>query len=509
MIPGVSAEGLALSTAGVCKMNTIHRMSLISVFVCAVMALVGCGKKAPPAPEPDTTVPINDKAITPPVGTDKDGKPEETPKTDAGKDAPVLDAVTLTRELGKNPAAAERYQGKVVRIEGVVLKVFLKPTATDPASADITLRTATDSPVEISSSIDKASATKVGPWQKVIVQGTAKKLGSFFVLEDATIVKAGPVAFTQVELEHILKEQPKTVAELKNLGVSCVPNIPNGFNVTLENENLTPEGVIKPAVLNALSRLTKINWLGLSGTRISDMGIKGIEKLIQVNAVEINKCEKIGVRGLVPMKVVRGLVNLSCNDTPLTDEGLEPLRDLIDLQVLNLANSRITDAGLSHLTKLPNLIVIDLSNNKITDACLAHIKSLTKVQHLFLAKTQITGQGLANLKGFRELTHLDLKECPLLDVGLEPLGSLPALYDLNLEGTRITDAGVAHLAKAPKLEKLDAKSTAITDAGLEHLAGVKTLASLYLRKRTSKVTEAGMKKLKTALPKLDILVSND
>jgi Leucine-rich repeat (LRR) protein len=425
-------------------MNTIRRMSLISVFVCAVMALAGCGKKTPPAPEPDTTVPINDKVITPPVGTpkDKDGKPKETPITDAGKDAPVLDAVALTRELSKNPASAERYENKVVRIEGVVTRVDLKHDGSGTSDAFVVL--ATDSSEESKNLViwcylrDKPGAAKVGPGQKVILRGNFTKLSNVISLGDAIVEKAGPVAYTQVELDKIRKEEPKAIAELQRLKVEHTQMFnPPIYDVTLSDAQLTPDGAIKPEVLAPISRLLKVDSLTLSRTRISNEGLMGLEKLVRLRQLNLHDVKNLGVQGLSALKKVRGLEKLLLYDTPLSDAGLAPLSDLVQLTSLDLMNTGITDAGLIHLSKLSHLETLQLGKNKISDA------------------------------------------------------------------------GLAHLAKAPKLENLNLEGTTVGDAGLEHLAGVKTLTRLSLSKKTSKVTEAGMKKLKTALPKLNIDLSDD
>lgn len=517
MIPGVSAEGLALSSAGVCKMNTIRRMSLISVFVCAAMALAGCGKKAAPAPEPDTKAPKDEKAITPPVGTDKDkdGKPKEPPKSDAGKDAPVLDAVALTRELGKNPAAAERYQSKVVRIEGVVTEVKLKPDGKNSTEAEIELQGATDSANKISISAtitDKSDVAKLGPGQKVSIQGRYNQLAKTVILiSDAKLVTAGAVAFTQVALEAIRREEPNAIAELEKLGVAIRKG---GFThptyeVTLVGKDLTPEGAFKPAVLMPLSRLVGLHTISTFDIGISDAGLIGLAKLINLRELRLVAEKKIGTRGLETLPKLTGLKVLSLAHAPITDAGLRPLRDMVGLTSLTLANLGITDAGIADLSKLSNLTSLDLAKNKLTDAGIIHLQGLTKLEYLVLEGNQISGKGLADLKALGQLGNLDLSACPVVDAGLEPLGLLPKLRTLKFGGAKISDAGLAHLAKGPELKDLDLSGIAIGDAGLEHLARVKTLTSLRLSKKLSKVTEAGTKKLKTALPELMIYLTND
>jgi hypothetical protein len=120
-----------------------------------------------------------------------------------------------------------------------------------------------------------------------------------------------------------------------------------------------------------------------------------------------------------------------------------------------------------------------LQGAAIKDADIAPVASLKKVVYLHLGKTSVTDAGLASLKGLVELQQL------------------------HLEGTKITDAGLAHLKGLKALEYLNIYGTAVTDAGLDHLGGLANLKSLYVWQ--TKVTEEGVKKLKAALPKVDIV----
>ncbi len=114
-----------------------------------------------------------------------------------------------------------------------------------------------------------------------------------------------------------------------------------------------------------------------------------------------------------------------------------------------------------------------------TDADLVHLKSLPRLQELYLNNTQITDAGLVHLTG---LTNLET---------------------LGLGFTQITDVGLAHLTRLTNLQWLDLWNTQITDAGLVHLKGLTRLDTLFLR---GKVTNAGVKDLKEALPNLKRLL---
>ena len=63
----------------------------------------------------------------------------------------------------------------------------------------------------------------------------------------------------------------------------------------------------------------------------------------------------------------------------------------------------------------------------------------------------------------------------------------------------ITDGELAFLKDEPRLRVLYLYECGITDAGMTHLAELTELQSLYIAK-CKRVTDAGMKKLKEALP---------
>jgi len=77
---------------------------------------------------------------------------------------------------------------------------------------------------------------------------------------------------------------------------------------------------------------------------------------------------------------------------------------------------------------------------------------------------------------------------------LTEIGRIGAIYLYN---TQITDAGLVHLAGLTSLQELF-----VTDAGLVHLKGLTSLQTLGLG--NTQVTDAGVAKLKEALPNCEI-----
>ena len=58
----------------------------------------------------------------------------------------------------------------------------------------------------------------------------------------------------------------------------------------------------------------------------------------------------------------------------------------------------MTDAGLVHLKDLKTLTNLTLQNTQVSDAGLEHLKELKSLKHLGLRKTKVTAKGLAEFQ---------------------------------------------------------------------------------------------------------------
>lgn len=124
-----------------------------------------------------------------------------------------------------------------------------------------------------------------------------------------------------------------------------------------------------------------------------------------------------------------------------------------------------------------------LTGASVTDAALVPLAGVKGVVELNLGKTSVTDAGLVHIKGLTDLTTL------------------------HLEGTKITDKGLVNLKGLKNLTYLNVYNTAVTDEGLNQLAGLANLKQLYVWQ--TKVTKAGADKLKTALPKVEVVMGWD
>lgn len=164
----------------------------------------------------------------------------------------------------------------------------------------------------------------------------------------------------------------------------------------------------------------------------------------------------------------------------VTDERLQLLcGNFPSLATLNLDghSAAVTDEGMKAVSKLAALTSLNLrcyfAKGKVTSEGLRAISSLPALTRLNLSGRAVTNKGLMAVSNIRTLTALDLRSCSkVTDKGLRPVAAnLTALKVLNLCGVNQC-------------------------RNFEHVSEKKGAGS--------KVSQAGLKMLRTALPDLEI-----
>ncbi|MHC4742829.1 MAG: leucine-rich repeat domain-containing protein [Planctomycetota bacterium] len=139
---------------------------------------------------------------------------------------------------------------------------------------------------------------------------------------------------------------------------------------------------------------------------------------------------------------------LDLDRTRVTDAGTAYLASFSKLTTLELDSTQITDAGLQNLKGLTTLRALTLNGTQVTDAGLVHLQNMKGLGQLHLGKTHVTDEGLPLISGFVNLNYLDLSGTPVTDKGLAHLKSLKRLTELKLSATRVTSEGIADLKSA-------------------------------------------------------------
>lgn len=102
------------------------------------------------------------------------------------------------------------------------------------------------------------------------------------------------------------------------------------------------------------------------------------------------------------------LNTLQLSGTKVSEAGLKHLQGLPQLRSLDLSGNRVTDAGLEHLRGLTNLASLSLIRTKVTDKGLQHLQELPNLRQLYLWGTEMTDTGLEHIQHLKKLTNMVL-----------------------------------------------------------------------------------------------------
>lgn len=304
--------------------------------------------------------------------------------------------------------------------------------------------------------------------------------------------------------------------------VAALAKVPKLEDINLEGCNITDDALLSLAKQENLKRLR------LAKTKISDVGLSRIREMKQLELLDLSDCSSITSAGLVHLKGLSKLRNLSIGSPLINDVGLQHLSPLTNMVAISLKECAISDAKSDALSGMTKLKEFDIFKTRAGDRTLGVVAGATEMSKLKLRDSAITNQGLVeHISKFQNLIALDLGETETTDQALVVIGKLSKLEDLNLLRTKVTAAGVAsltglklkrlnlddipsvgdgvvaHIAKIKSLEFLHLGKTAITDAGLQGLAPMTNLKDLILN--NTAVTESAIKELQSKLPKVKIV----
>jgi Leucine Rich Repeat (LRR) protein len=199
------------------------------------------------------------------------------------------------------------------------------------------------------------------------------------------------------------KEQQQAVEAIVKLGGAVyydyqrLPNAgrPNAFD---------PKA--KPKDPEAFHRVISV---GLRDTNIKDDDLKVLTKLSHLEILDLSNTRITGA-GLAHLKGLKNLRVLSLWKTDVDDQGLEHLKGMTKMWSLVLDETKITDAGLVHLKDMTDLEEwLGLTGTQITDEGLKHLEGFKKLRHVNLIRTNVTGAGVAKLQQALPNTMLSIR----------------------------------------------------------------------------------------------------
>jgi len=357
-----------------------------------------------------------------------------------------------------------------------------------------------------------------------------KILGEEFFAEEFFV--GYPHGATDADLEHL-----DAIRCLTRLWMSGSATTPAGRARLWDREELIWLGLQSNSItdeeLAAAASLTKLEYLGLSHTPITDCVVDTLRRLPALEDCLVDgtlvsdgtiewvarslqgpgnpetgptmapapsqehqraaaAIERAGgyVRAFRPEGGGEVYYDATCSlplRPPGSDELIERLRRLKDLRRLDLSASVPLDRkGWKRLTRaVPDLTSLRIRTDSATDDAMKHVAELDGLKTLTIRSHQLTDAGLAHLGKMASLERLDIGG-PFTDAGLAHMADLKNLRHLRIytywnlarEGPPkvvITDAGLVHLKSLKNLRRCVLGGTNVTPEGRadfeRHLAG--------------------------------------
>ncbi|MEI9917346.1 MAG: leucine-rich repeat domain-containing protein [Bacteroidota bacterium] len=196
--------------------------------------------------------------------------------------------------------------------------------------------------------------------------------------------------------------------------------------------------------IEPLARLTNLQKLNISGTKISDL--TPIRNLTELQEVDLSRS---AVKDIAVLKYASKISKLNLENTGISD--LSVVKKMTSLQVLNARGTKTNDlTGIIDLTTLTN---VDVSKTQITS--LAPFQNLTAIQVLDVSSNAISD--LAPLTNLKALVELNIDSTNVIN--LIPLAQLGSLNILSMNNTKATT--LDPLKGLPKLQKIYCDHTPI------------------------------------------------
>lgn len=257
-------------------------------------------------------------------------------------------------------------------------------------------------------------------------------------------------------------------------GLEAISKIPNLEVLVLSgNENITDEG------LKSLSRLSKLRFLNLDKTNISNTGLSYLLQNKALATLTVVKCKRVGDPGMQFLKQLPALKRLNVGETSITDAGVEQIIDSGKIEHLSVANCLITDRGLDSIMQCSSIKKLFLDNCKrISIAGIKKVSAMPNLKRLCLKGTKVNDDAVESLSKMKSLQRLDIRDSACTNKSVQNLSTTANLVMLALSGTKVNESGLACLKDFPKLQMIDLANLNLGDKGISHLSNTKIAAAI-------------------------------
>jgi hypothetical protein len=193
-------------------------------------------------------------------------------------------------------------------------------------------------------------------------------------------------------------------------------------------------------LMPAVGRLTRLRFLELESTQVTDAGLKALAGLKNLEGLSVRNCPIKGpgmaaLAGLEKLKALRfAIIKKSDDDALKYLAGFKHL-EVLDIKELDAQGN--TQIFMMNMPELPTVKELDLSEHpNLKDEDLVYLKRLPNLERLRFARTGLKGPGLKYLAPLQKLETLIIERTPVNGPGLASL----ARGEVHAAGVHLYDA---------------------------------------------------------------------
>lgn len=211
-------------------------------------------------------------------------------------------------------------------------------------------------------------------------------------------------------------------------GMAILPKLEHLEELVLLDRDIGAEG------FTALGQLPKLARLELSGD-VENPRLPGLGALVGLEELRLGH-PQLDDRVTEELAKLTALQVLDLTGTRISDVGLANLGKLRALQELYLGGTRVTNRGLEHIAALPELAVLALDHTDVVDEGLAAFAQHPSLRELRLGSTLVTDASIETLRSLPALKRLSLADTVVTRGAVARLGDHPTLEAIDIEGLR-------------------------------------------------------------------------
>ncbi len=218
------------------------------------------------------------------------------------------------------------------------------------------------------------------------------------------------------------------------------PNVQQLDLLSLGRTRVTATG------LAHLARLPLLRTLDLNDCDVDGAAVELLVSKFHLVGLQLKRCTKIGDAELARLATGPTLRELSLQATSVTDAGVRSLEKLDQLQVLDVSVAKgVTHAVLDTVVKLPHLKDLGLSGIPgLDDAKLERLTRLPKLEILWVGGNPgVTDAGLEHVAKCSKLSVVYLQDTKVTKAGVERLGAALPACKIEWDGGTYGPTGAA------------------------------------------------------------------